>query len=54
MRVLMVEDAVDLAETVVARFSQSGIVCDHAASVSEAEPARESTFAKVKRCSPAV
>ncbi|MDF1621226.1 response regulator transcription factor [Pseudothioclava nitratireducens] len=37
MRVLIVEDAIDLAETVVGRLAQSGIVCDHAASVADAE-----------------
>ncbi len=37
MRVLMVEDAVDLAETVVTRLGQSGIACDHALSVADAE-----------------
>lgn len=37
MRVLMVEDAADLAEAVSARFGRSGIVCDLAASVAEAD-----------------
>lgn len=30
MRILMVEDALDLAEGVVARLARSGVVCDHA------------------------
>jgi two-component system response regulator TctD len=37
MRVLMVEDATDLAETVSSRFAKSGIVCDLAANVADAE-----------------
>jgi two-component system response regulator TctD len=37
MRVLMVEDATDLAETVSARFARVGIACDLAATVTEAE-----------------
>ncbi len=37
MRVLMVEDATDLAETVVSRLSRSGIACDLAANVTEAK-----------------
>lgn len=37
MRVLMVEDATDLAETVSTRFAKVGIVCDLAASVASAE-----------------
>ncbi|OWU84380.1 chemotaxis protein CheY [Oceanicola sp. 22II-s10i] len=36
MRVLMVEDAVDLAEGVVARLGRSGIVCDLATCIEEA------------------
>ncbi|MBV7407805.1 response regulator transcription factor [Maritimibacter sp. DP1N21-5] len=36
MRVLMVEDATDLAETVAARFARVGIVCDIAGTVSDA------------------
>ncbi|MEC7764345.1 MAG: response regulator transcription factor [Pseudomonadota bacterium] len=37
MRVLMVEDATDLAETVSSRFAKTGIACDLAATVEEAE-----------------
>ena len=37
MRVLMVEDATDLAEAVVTSLSRSGMACDHAASVEGAE-----------------
>ena len=40
MRVLMVEDAMDLAETVVARLARAGIVCDLAATVEAAEDFR--------------
>lgn len=36
MRVLLVEDARDLADAVLARLAQSGIACDHAPSVAEA------------------
>ncbi|WP_238365762.1 response regulator transcription factor [Mesobacterium pallidum] len=36
MRVLIVEDAVDLAEGVVARFAKSGMACDHADSLAAA------------------
>ncbi|WP_068108339.1 response regulator transcription factor [Tropicimonas marinistellae] len=36
MRVLLVEDATDLAEAIVARLGQSGVACDAAPSVSEA------------------
>ncbi|NDH03804.1 MAG: DNA-binding response regulator, partial [Marivivens sp.] len=37
MRVLMVEDATDLAEAVVTSLSRSGMACDHADSVEGAE-----------------
>ncbi|AUH32234.1 response regulator transcription factor [Paracoccus tegillarcae] len=37
MRVLIVEDTVDLAEAVIARLSQSGMVCDHADRIDAAE-----------------
>ncbi|NBR89419.1 MAG: DNA-binding response regulator [Rhodobacteraceae bacterium] len=37
MRVLMVEDAQDLAEGVAARFARSGIVCDLAGDIAAAE-----------------
>lgn len=37
MRLLMVEDTTDLAETVSARFAKAGIVCDLAATIREAE-----------------
>ncbi|HBZ45111.1 MAG TPA: DNA-binding response regulator [Maritimibacter sp.] len=37
MRVLMVEDATDLAETVSSRFAKTGIACDLAATREEAE-----------------
>lgn len=40
MRVLMVEDATDLAETVAARLARAGIVCDLAATVEAAEDFR--------------
>lgn len=40
MRVLMVEDAEDLAEGVVAHLARSGVVCDLAASLDEAEDFR--------------
>ncbi len=40
MRVLMVEDAVDLAEAVVARLARSGITCDLASCVADAQDAR--------------
>ncbi|MCE0504808.1 MULTISPECIES: response regulator transcription factor [unclassified Roseivivax] len=40
MRVLMVEDATDLAEGVVARFARVGITCDLAASLEEARDCR--------------
>jgi two-component system response regulator TctD len=40
MRVLMVEDAVDLAEGVVACLARSGMVCDHAVSVEAAHDCR--------------
>ena len=36
MRVLMIEDAADLAEGVIARFSRSGIACDLAGSLDAA------------------
>jgi len=36
MRVLMIEDAVDLAEGVVARLSRSGMACDHAGDLGSA------------------
>lgn len=37
MRVLMVEDAADLAQAVVASLARSGVVCDHAATLEGAE-----------------
>ncbi|MER5171290.1 response regulator transcription factor [Thioclava kandeliae] len=37
MRVLMVEDTEDLAETVVTRFAKSGIACDHAPTLGDAQ-----------------
>ena len=37
MRVLMVEDAADLAEAVVQRLTQSGMACDLAGSVEAAQ-----------------
>ncbi|WP_095590228.1 response regulator transcription factor [Actibacterium ureilyticum] len=40
MRVLMVEDALDLAEGVVARFSRSGVTCDLAPSIEAARDFR--------------
>ena len=40
MRVLMVEDAEDLAEGVVAHLGRTGVVCDLAASLEEAEDFR--------------
>lgn len=40
MRVLMVEDAIDLAETVVSRLSRSGIVCDLATDLGAARDCR--------------
>ena len=36
MRILMVEDAADLAEGVITHFSRSGIACDLAASIEDA------------------
>ncbi|MDX5356858.1 MAG: response regulator transcription factor [Rhodobacterales bacterium] len=39
MRVLMIEDALDLAETVIARLGKAGIVCDHAATIEGAQDA---------------
>ncbi|MBP0482462.1 response regulator transcription factor [Sagittula salina] len=40
MRVLMIEDTVDLAEAVVARLARAGAVCDHAACIEEARDFR--------------
>lgn len=40
MRILMVEDAVDLAEGVIAHFSRSGIACDLAESIEDARDFR--------------
>lgn len=40
MRILIVEDARDLAEGVIAHLARSGIVCDHAASIEEARDCR--------------
>ncbi|MBS0126758.1 response regulator transcription factor [Thetidibacter halocola] len=40
MRVLMVEDAADLAETVAARLARAGIVCDLAGSLQAAQDFR--------------
>lgn len=40
MRILMVEDTVDLAEGVISRLSRSGVVCDHATTIEEAQDFR--------------
>lgn len=40
MRILMIEDAVDLAEGVVARLARSGVVCDHATTIEDARDFR--------------
>lgn len=40
MRILIVEDAQDLAEGVIAHLARSGIVCDHAISIEDARDCR--------------
>lgn len=40
MRILIVEDAHDLAEGVIAHLARSGIVCDHAISIEDARDCR--------------
>lgn len=40
MRILIVEDAQDLAEGVIAHLARSGIVCDHATSIEDARDCR--------------
>ena len=40
MRVLMVEDATDLAEATIARLAGAGAVCDHAETLEDARDAR--------------
>lgn len=40
MRILLVEDAEDLAEGVIAHLDRSGVVCDHAPSIGDARDCR--------------
>lgn len=40
MRVLMIEDTVDLAEGVIAQLARTGVVCDHAKDLEEARDFR--------------
>lgn len=40
MRILLVEDAEDLAEGIIGHFSRAGVVCDHAISIEDARDCR--------------